>query len=75
MNSSFRRAPWTKRKNKLAEQISPLSLFFREKDEVRMNEENGTFLDRYDIEISNTERRNSSIAIQDCYIVYLIESK
>ncbi len=40
-----------------------------------MTEDNSTLFDRYDIQISNTERRNSSIAIQDCYIVYLIESK
>lgn len=40
-----------------------------------MTEENSTLFDRYDIQISNTERRNSSIAIQDCYIVYLIESR
>jgi len=40
-----------------------------------MTEENLTLFDRYDIQISNTERRNSSIAIQDCYIVYLIESR
>jgi len=40
-----------------------------------MTDENSTLFDRYDIQISNTERRNSSIAIQDCYIVYLIESR
>ena len=40
-----------------------------------MTEDNSTLFDRYDIQISNTERRNSSIAIQDCYIVYLIESR
>jgi hypothetical protein len=39
------------------------------------DDENATLFDRYEIEISNTERRNSSIAIQDCYIVYLIESR
>lgn len=40
-----------------------------------MTDDNSTLFDRYDIQISNTERRNSSIAIQDCYIVYLIESR
>ena len=40
-----------------------------------MNEGNSTLFDKYDIQISNTERRNSGIAIQDCYIVYLIECR
>jgi len=40
-----------------------------------MSEENSTLAERFHIEISNTERRNSSIAIQDCYIVYLIECR
>ena len=40
-----------------------------------MTEESSTLFDRFDIQISNTERRNSSIAIQDCYIVYLIECR
>ena len=40
-----------------------------------MTEETSTLFDKYDIQISNTERRNSSIAIQDCYIVYLIECR
>ncbi|CAF5039910.1 unnamed protein product, partial [Rotaria sp. Silwood1] len=42
-----------------------------------MNELNSTLtlIDIYDIQISNSERRNSSIAIQDSYIVYLIECR
>ena len=40
-----------------------------------MTEETPTLADQYEIQISNTERRNSSIAIQDCYIVYLIECR
>ncbi|UJR13605.1 hypothetical protein I4U23_000618 [Adineta vaga] len=40
-----------------------------------MTEDHSTLFDQYDIQISNTERRNSSIAIQDCYIVYLIECR
>ncbi|CAF0788254.1 unnamed protein product [Didymodactylos carnosus] len=41
-----------------------------------MSEETLTLFDRYDISITNTERRNtSSISIQDCYIVYLIECR
>ena len=40
-----------------------------------MTEETPTLSDQYEIQISNTERRNSSIAIQDCYIVYLIECR
>lgn len=40
-----------------------------------MSEDVSTLFDRYDIQISNTERRNSSISIQDCYIVYLIECR
>ena len=41
-----------------------------------MSEETTTTLaERFHIEISNTERRNSSISIQDCYIVYLIECR
>ncbi|CAF1137745.1 unnamed protein product [Rotaria sordida] len=40
-----------------------------------MSEINSTLYDKYDIQISNSERRNSSIAIQDCYIVYLIQCR